>query len=94
METITLHTRIPKKVKDDIEELVEEGYYSSTADFLRDSARKAIREWRGKFEKDTPPEGTLKQLKDMRKKLWGEAIKEAKGDSYKAAKLYMKKLEL
>jgi len=42
--TIVIHTRVPKKVEQQLRRLVEEGYYSNISDALRDAARKLIAE--------------------------------------------------
>ena len=40
MDTNVVHTRLPARLKQDLEVLVEEGYYSTLSDALRDGARK------------------------------------------------------
>lgn len=41
-KTIVIHTRVPKRVEQQLHKLVEEGFYSNVSDALRDAARMLI----------------------------------------------------
>ena len=40
---IIVQVRIPKKVIDNIDEVVKEGYYSSRSEYIREKIRDAVR---------------------------------------------------
>jgi len=52
-KTLVIHTRVPKKLEQELRELVSEGYYSNVSDALRDAARKLIHSYK-KFEEVKP----------------------------------------
>jgi len=41
-KTIVIHTRVPKKLEQQLKQLVSDGYYSNVSDALRDASRKLI----------------------------------------------------
>lgn len=41
-KTIVIHTRVPKRLEEELRGLVEDGYYSNVSDALRDASRKLI----------------------------------------------------
>ncbi len=45
-KTIVIHTRVPKRLEEELRNLVEEGYYSNVSDALRDASRKLIESYR------------------------------------------------
>ena len=50
-KTSVIHTRVPKKLEQQLKQLVSDGYYSNVSDALRDASRKLIEHY--KQEKET-----------------------------------------
>ncbi len=45
-KTIVIHTRVPKRLEQQLKQLVLDGYYSNVSDALRDASRKLIESYK------------------------------------------------
>ena len=62
-KTIVIHTRVPKKLEQQLRHLVDEGYYSNISDALRDAARKLVAEHQHLMHpRERPPKFELKKF--------------------------------
>ena len=59
-KTSVIHTRVPKKLEQQLKQLVADGYYSNVSDALRDASRKLIEHY--KQEKENKPKLELRKL--------------------------------
>lgn len=96
MESVLIQARFPSAVVEEIDKLVKAGIYRNRSEALRDSARMVLREQRGILKTDKSKSST-QIIREIRKKMWTDALKKAGGDKKKAAHLIIKeanKIEL
>lgn len=91
MKTKVIHARVPAKLEKGLERLVEEGYYTSVSDAVRDAARRVVMSHRGILKDKYPGASSVELLKESWKETWSEALKKADGNEEKAAQMIIEK---
>lgn len=84
MATAVVHTRLPQKIEAGLGMLVQDGYYSSTADALRDGARRLIEAHYGLL-KGVAGANSIESANTAKEKIWKSALKKANGNKRAAA---------
>ena len=59
-KTTVVHTRVPKKLEQQLKQLVIDGYYSNVSDALRDASRRLIDHY--KQEEESKPKLELRKI--------------------------------
>ncbi|MFH0986565.1 MAG: ribbon-helix-helix domain-containing protein, partial [Candidatus Micrarchaeota archaeon] len=72
--------RLPAKLKDEAETLVKKGYYGNFSDLITAALRDEIKEHK-------MLSSSVKDVREIRAKIWGDYMKRAGGNSKKAARL-------
>lgn len=78
--------KIGRKFVEDLDKLVEEGYYRSRSEAVRDAVKRLVLEMKRIMAIDEAVTGT----REIRKELWDRALKAADGDRVRAMYLYGK----
>ena len=91
MTTRVIHARVPAKIGEGLEQLVEEGYYTSVSDAMRDGARHMIMSHRGILKDKYPGASSVEMLRESWDELWKETLKMTDGDEKKAAQIIIDK---
>lgn len=74
---VTTSVRIPIKIKEEADKLVEEGYFKNMSELVVNGIRNEIKEY--------SPSKAVRDIREFRDKTWQDFIKKAGGDKGKAA---------
>ncbi len=85
MGVMVTTVRIPVKLKEYADKLVEEGYYKNFSDLVISGLRREV------FENNMTL--AVKKAREAKKAVWEEALKKARGDPDKAIKIMQKEAE-
>ncbi len=86
-ESVVLPVRYPQSNLDDVDKLVDAGLYKNRSEALRDAARMLIRKHYGMLRHLGEKKSSVEFGREARNALWERALKQAKGDEEKAAKI-------
>ncbi|MCK4327726.1 MAG: hypothetical protein KAW41_04585 [Candidatus Diapherotrites archaeon] len=79
----------PEKVLSGLDSLVEEGVFDNRSEAIREATRKIIMEYRGIAGPAEKP--SVELVREVRAKMWRDALRQAKGDEQKAMDLIARK---
>lgn len=79
MNEVITTVRLPRKLREEITQVVQQGHFKNVSDLLVASARNEV-------EKYAPSRATL-LARQARKEIWNEYLAKAKGSTRKAIKL-------
>lgn len=85
MNTVTATVRLPKKLKQEADKLVKKGYFKNLSDAMIAGLRHETEIHR--------TEDTVREIKEIRKKMWDEYLKKANGDPEKASKIMFREIK-
>ena len=86
-KSVMVPARYPEQTAKEIDRLVDAGFYKSRSDALRDAARRLVREHYGILKDIEKHKSSAQIVREIRQKMWQDALSRANGNEEKAAKL-------
>jgi len=90
----TMQIRLTEDLIRMVDRLVERGIYNSRSEAVRDAVRKLVVESEiGSLAEKRTEKTSIELVKEVRRKIWKECLKEAGGDKERALEILERKME-